>query len=142
MTDKLFSVAGVSRQNGEVKARFANDVMRVKVLRKNGHTDIVLVELPSEMTKLAAAEFIQGLPEFAGAEAQAAIDEAIGKRSTKTKTKTKAKFEVKAKAPAKAKKQAKPKNMLERGKQILGLTDEDIKDVPKDVLDRLEDSPF
>jgi hypothetical protein len=137
MTDKLFSVAGVSTLNGETKARFANDVMRVKVLRKNGHTDIVLVELPSEMTKLAAAEFIQGLPEFASPVAQAAIDEAIGKRESKPKVERRPAAKAKV-----VKKPAKAKNMLERGKQILGLTDEDIKDVPKDVLDRLEDAPF
>lgn len=137
MTDKLFSVAGVSTLNGETKARFANDVMRVKVLRKNGHTDIVLVELPSEMTKLAAAEFIQGLPEFASPQAQAAIDEAIGKRESKPKVERRPAAKAKV-----VKKKAKAKNMLERGKQVLGLTDEDIKDVPKDVLDRLEDSPF
>lgn len=81
MTDKLFAVAGVSTLDGETKARFANDVMRVKVLRKNGHTNITLIELPNPMTKLQAAEFIRDLPEFAGADAQAAIDEAIGKRA-------------------------------------------------------------
>jgi hypothetical protein len=137
MTDKLFTVAGVSTLNGETKARFANDVLRVKVLRKNGHTDIKLVELPSEMTKLAAAEFIRTLPEFEAPEAQAAIDEAIGKREVKPS--------VQRKPAAKAavvKKPKKAKNMLERGKQILGLTDADLKDVPKDVLDRLEDAPF
>jgi hypothetical protein len=129
MTDKLYTVAGVSTLNGETKARFANDVMRVKVLRKNGHENIILIELDTEMTKLQAAEFIKDLPEFQAPEAQEAIDEAIGKRSSKPR------FETKAKV-------AKPKNMLERGKQILDLTDEDIKSVPKSVIDRLENAPF
>ena len=133
MTDKLYTVAGVSTLNGETKARFANDVMRVKVLRKNGHENIVLIELPSEMTKLQAAEFIKDLSEFQAPEAQEAIDEAIGKRAGKPQ------FETKPKAKAKV---AKPKNMLEQGKQILGLTDEDIKRVPKSVIDRLENAPF
>jgi anion-transporting ArsA/GET3 family ATPase len=137
MTDKLFSVAGVSTLNGETKARFANDVMRVKVLRKNGHTDIVLVELPSEMTKLAAAEFIRELPEFESPVAQAAIDEAIGKRESKPKVERKAQ----AKKPV-VKKPAKPKNMKERAQQLLGLTDEEMAKTPKSILDELENAPF
>ena len=36
----MFKVAGVSILKGEVKVRFANDMTRVKVLAKNGHTDI------------------------------------------------------------------------------------------------------
>jgi hypothetical protein len=54
MTDKVFAVAGVSAQNGSFKVRFANDIMRTKVLDKNGHTDILLETLPSEMTKAEA----------------------------------------------------------------------------------------
>ena len=46
-----FKVAGVSKQNGEFKVRFANDMLRVKVLEKNGHKDIDLIELPREMEK-------------------------------------------------------------------------------------------
>lgn len=134
MTDKLYTVAGVSTLNGETKARFANDVMRIKVLRKNGHQDITLVELPREMTKLEAAEFIKALPEFDNPVAQEAIDEAIGKRAPRVQRKPAVKAAVK--------RAAKPKNMLERGKQILNLTDEDIKSVPKDVLDELENAPF
>ena len=53
-TDKLFKVVGVSTLDGETKVRFANDTMRVKVLDKNGHTDIMLIELDEAMTKLDA----------------------------------------------------------------------------------------
>jgi hypothetical protein len=84
-TDKLYTVAGVSTQDGETKARFANDTMRIKVLAKNGHTDITLVELPNEMTKIEAARFIAALPEFAGADAQAAIAEYLGKHDKTAK---------------------------------------------------------
>jgi len=45
MTEKLFTHAGTSRLNGVVKARFANDALRVKVLAKNDHTDIDIIEL-------------------------------------------------------------------------------------------------
>lgn len=50
-TDKKFSVAGVSTLSGKTKIRFANDSMRVKILGKNGHTDVQLIDLPREMTK-------------------------------------------------------------------------------------------
>jgi hypothetical protein len=83
MTDKLYTVAGTSTLNGETKARFANDTMRIKVLSKNGHTDIMLVELPTEMTKLQAAQFISGLDEFSGAAEQEAIAEYLGKHTPK-----------------------------------------------------------
>jgi len=50
-TDKKFAVAGVSTHEGKTKVRFANDTMRVKILAKNGHQDVQLVDLPHEMTK-------------------------------------------------------------------------------------------
>ena len=50
-TAKKFAVAGVSTLAGKTKVRFANDTMRIKILAKNGHTDIELVDLPNEMTK-------------------------------------------------------------------------------------------
>ena len=55
MTQKTFAVAGVSKLAGTFKARFAADLTRVKVLEKNGHTDINLIELPEPMTKVEAA---------------------------------------------------------------------------------------
>lgn len=48
---KTFGVAGVSKHNGEVKVRFAQDMNRVKVLERNGHTDVQLFLLPTPMTK-------------------------------------------------------------------------------------------
>jgi ribosome maturation protein Sdo1 len=60
-TTKKFAVAGVSTLNGKTKIRFANDVMRIKILAKNGHKDVELVELPREMTK---AEIAQHLTEI------------------------------------------------------------------------------
>lgn len=60
-TDKRFAVAGVSTQAGDTKVRFANDMMRIKILQKNGHTDINLVELPSEMTKSEAVAYLRSI---------------------------------------------------------------------------------
>jgi hypothetical protein len=71
--EKTFTIAGVSLCKGMYKVRHANDTARIKTLEKTGHTEIVLVELPNAMTKVAAAEFIADLPEFAYAEAQVAI---------------------------------------------------------------------
>jgi hypothetical protein len=60
--DKLFTVAGTSNLNGVVKFRFANDLKgRIKVLAKNGHTDIQLIELPEAMTKERAIAFLEGM---------------------------------------------------------------------------------
>jgi hypothetical protein len=53
-----FKVAGVSKQHGEFKVRFANDMLRVKVLEKNAHKDIDLMELPTPMTKEAALTYL------------------------------------------------------------------------------------
>ena len=78
-TDKLFSVAGISTLNGQVKLRFANDVMRIKVLAKNGHEDIVLIALPEEMTKIQAAKFLAEIEEMQGDVAQQAIAEFLAK---------------------------------------------------------------
>ena len=57
---KTFTVAGTSNLNGVVKFRFANDLKgRIKVLERNGHTDIDLRELPEPMTKEAAIAFLE-----------------------------------------------------------------------------------
>jgi hypothetical protein len=60
--EKLFTVAGTSNLNGAVKFRFANDLKsRVKILERNGHTDIMLFELPRAMTKAEAIAHIEAL---------------------------------------------------------------------------------
>ena len=58
MSNQTFTHVGVSRLNGALKARFANDALRVKVLAKGGHTDIDLVELVKPLTKVAAIEHL------------------------------------------------------------------------------------
>jgi hypothetical protein len=65
-TDKMFSVAGVSTLEGKTKLRFANDTMRIKILAKNGHTDVELVELPVEMTKGEIAQHMKAIGFGAG----------------------------------------------------------------------------
>jgi hypothetical protein len=63
----MFTVAGLSRQNGSLKVRFANDIVsRVKVLQRNGHKDIDLVELPQAMSKDAAVAYLSTLTDRFG----------------------------------------------------------------------------
>jgi len=99
----VFTHAGVSKLNGEFKVRFANDALRVKVLAKNGHSDIDIVELKTPMTKEDAIAYLVGIY-FAtqncvtNAAVQAALEEAIDKRAPKPAKVAKA---PKAKVPAK-----------------------------------------
>lgn len=58
-TSKLFKVVGISTLNGKTKVRFANDTSRVKILVKNGHTNVELFELPEAMTKEAALAYVK-----------------------------------------------------------------------------------
>jgi hypothetical protein len=92
----LYSHAGVSRQNGDMKVRFANDALRVKVLAKNGHKDIDIVELREPMTKEAAVAYLFTI-NFANGnkDVQAAMEAAADKRGV---TVTKAKAPKKSKA--------------------------------------------
>jgi len=63
---KEFTVAGVSTLNGKLKLRFANDIaLRVKVLARNGHDNIRLVELATAMTKAEAAKALAADERFA-----------------------------------------------------------------------------
>lgn len=88
----LFKVAGVSTLNGEVKVRFANDMTRVKVLTKNGHTDIELMELSEAMDKPAVVTFLKTTELYANPVFQAAIDAADAKYNSSSVVKvTKAK---------------------------------------------------
>jgi len=60
-TTKKFAVTGVSTLNGKTKIRWANDVMRIKILAKNGHQDVDLVTLPHEMTKAEIVEYLSSI---------------------------------------------------------------------------------
>lgn len=100
-----YSHAGVSRSKGTFKVRFANDALRVKVLAKNGHKDIDIVELKNPMSKADAVAYLISI-NFANGnkEVQAALEAAADKRGvTATPTAT---AKPKAVAPAKV---AKPK---------------------------------
>ena len=59
MSEKTFTVVGTAiNSDGTMKMRWANDIVsRLKILIKADCDDIDLIELPSPMTKLAAAQF-------------------------------------------------------------------------------------
>ena len=109
-----FSHAGVSKLNGEFKVRFANDALRVKVLAKNGHKDIDIIELKNPMTKEEAVAFLLSINfDNGNKEVRAALEAEQDKRSDKpakakaapkakaTKAKPITLDTIKAKAPAK-----------------------------------------
>ena len=50
--------AGFSRLQGELKFRTANDTKRINQLRKLGDTDVVILQLPSDMSKNEAAKYV------------------------------------------------------------------------------------
>ena len=56
----MFKVTGISTLNGQTKVRFANDlVSRVKILNKDGHKDINLVELPNALSKGDCVKYLK-----------------------------------------------------------------------------------
>lgn len=74
MTDKTYTVAGVSTLNGKTKVRFANDVVaRTKKLIAAGHEDVNLVELAEPMTKANAALYLKDHIDFSEEHEQLAV---------------------------------------------------------------------
>ena len=78
MTNKTFSVAGTSTNNGITKIRFANDfVGRLKILYKNGHENVELIELGGEFTKAQVCQILMAHDKFQGEDQQSAIYEFV-----------------------------------------------------------------
>jgi D-serine deaminase-like pyridoxal phosphate-dependent protein len=143
---KSFTHAGVSKLDGEFKVRFANDALRTKVLIKNGHTDIDIIELKHPMTKEDAVAYLMEI-DFATRDGvtneavQAALAAEIDKRSevpakapkakvAKAPKAAKAKPTMKAiEAKVAAKKAATPKSTVSKAEVVAQLAD-------------LEDAPF
>lgn len=77
-TTKTYSVAGTSTLNGITKIRFANDfVSRLKILFKNGHENVELIELGGEFTKAEVCQVLMAHPKFQGDDQQSAIYEFV-----------------------------------------------------------------
>lgn len=78
-TNKTFTVAGVSLHNGVFKVRYANSVKRAAHLAKNGHTDILMVELPWDGRKEDCVDALLNLVDdgtIAGDAAECVLTEA------------------------------------------------------------------
>ena len=94
-TTKLYTVAGVSKVKNQYKVRFANDIMRVKILQKRGNTDIDLFELPEPMSKPNIVKYLKTTHLMDNPEYQLAIDTADAKYNPVTTVKVR-----KSKSPA------------------------------------------
>jgi hypothetical protein len=137
---KSFTHAGVSKLDGKFKVRYCNDSLRTKVLIKNGHTDIDIVELKHPMTKEDVVAYLLSIDfDNGNKEVRAALEAEQGKRETK---------EPKAKATkvekVKAVKAVKAKPTLESIKAKAKKTEVPAKtkaEVQK-VLDESEEAPF
>jgi hypothetical protein len=105
-TDKMFTVFGVSKYNGEYKVRFANDIMRIKVLAKHGHEDIRLADVEGWTTKVDGILKIKGMDEFQDAAAQSAIAEYLEVHGTTTTAKAPVQSKPAAKGVMKSKAKA------------------------------------
>jgi hypothetical protein len=133
----LFSHAGVSRQNGKMKVRFCNDALRVKVLAKNGHKDIDIIEMRNPMTKEDAVAYLLSIDfDNGNAEVRAALEEAADKRGVNKPAKAAPK--AKAKAPAKKAAVAKTKTGAATVKTAVQSEATAVAKVEAD----LEDAPF
>lgn len=99
-TDKTFKIFGVSKLDGEYKVRFANDIMRIKVLAKHGHEDIRLAEVDTALTKYEGIKAIQSMEDFQDAAAQSAIADYLDEKAPKAKAVPAPKAKA-TKAPAK-----------------------------------------
>ena len=131
-----FTHAGVSKQNGEFKVRFCNDAMRVKVLRKNGHKDIDIIELKNPMTKEDAVAYLLSINFDNGNSAIRTALEAAGEKrgviqsAKKEQRPTKEAKKPKKEAPAKS--TVTPQVPALEGMTPLGLA----------PAAKLEDAPF
>lgn len=77
-TTKTYTVAGTSTNNGVTKVRFAQDyVGRFKILNKNGHSDIELLELDNAMSKSDICKMLLGHDKFQSEAQQCAITQFV-----------------------------------------------------------------
>lgn len=91
MSKNTFKVAGITVHNGNAKVRFTDDmVRRVKQFTKGGATRIDLIELPSEMSKVDALQYLQTHATFQSPDDQALISDALADRVKTSTVKVKA----------------------------------------------------
>ena len=124
-----YSHAGVSKLDGKFKVRFANDALRTKVLIKNGHTDIDIVELKHPMSKEEAVAFLLSIDfDNGNKEVRAALEAEHSKREPKA---------TKVAAPKAVKKVVKTKPTMEAIKAKVAKVK-----APKVDTSEMENAPF
>lgn len=138
---KSFTHAGVSKLDGEFKVRFCNDALRTKVLAKNGHKDIDIIELKNPMPKEEIVSFLLSINfDNGNKEIRAALEAAQEKRTVAPKAAS-----AKAKAPAK-KSKSKSKPSLDaiaaRAKVATKAPAKKTTVSKAEVLAQLENEPF
>ena len=93
MAKQTFKVAGMTTNNGNTKVRFTDDmVRRIKQFTKGGHTRVDFVDLPSEMTKVEALNYLSTHADFQSPADQATIADTL---ADKTKEASKGTVKVK-----------------------------------------------
>ena len=131
---KSFTHAGVSKLDGEFKVRFCNDALRTKVLAKNGHKDIDIIELKNPMPKEEIVAFLLSINfDNGNKEVRAALEAAQEKRTVAPKV-------ASAKAPAK---KSKPSLDAIAARAKVAATPAKKTTVSKaEVIAQLENEPF
>lgn len=124
MANQTFKVAGITTHGANTKVRFTDDmVRRVKQFSKGGATRIDLVELPSEMSKVEALQYLQAHADFQSAADQATISDSLADKQKEAK-----KGEVKVKVA-----KAKPSMDAIKARAKKNVTAEQVLDAVKDA---------
>lgn len=78
MTQKTFSVVGITEHEGNAKVRFTDDlVRRVKQFSKGGASRVDFIELPERMSKIDALRYMLTRKEFMSGDDQALIEDTL-----------------------------------------------------------------
>lgn len=86
MANQTFKVAGITTHNGNTKVRFTDDmVRRVKQFSKGGATRIDLIELPNEMSKIEALQYLASHADFQSPADQATISDSLADKQKEAK---------------------------------------------------------
>lgn len=78
MTNKTFTVVGITDYKDTMKVRFTNDMaLRIKRLDKYGASRLDFIELPHAMTKIEALKYMLTRKEFQSPDDQATIQDTL-----------------------------------------------------------------
>ena len=117
-SNQTFKVVGITIHNGNAKVRFTDDmVRRIKQFTKGGASRVDFIELPREMTKIEALNYMATHDEFKSPSDQATIADTL---EDKTKEASKGIVKVKSSKTkpsidaikARAKKEVTPEQVL------------------------------